>query len=95
MRTVISLIPTICLFELLAPVLQGEEYRINLRSNDEEIAVIDLKIDNGLATATSGDIKEEFDLKGLRWQDEKSGRWVSLSQCEKWASDSKEKSIRR
>lgn len=47
--------------------------------------MIDLAIRNGIATAKVGDATERFDLEKLRWQDEESGQWVTLTQCENWA----------
>lgn len=71
---------------------QAEEYRINLQSNGEEIAIIELSINGDTAVAKVADITEQFDLKNQRWQHDESMQWVTLSQSEAWAKQSKEKS---
>lgn len=82
----------VCFLVFFSPCLTGEEYRIDLSSNGAELAVVELTIEGDIATATIGGVAERFDLKQGRWQDEASGKWVTLAQCEQWAAQSKEKS---
>lgn len=78
-------------FSFLISFACGESYEIKIRSNGEEIAVIDLTIDDSIAIAKVGQSTERYDLKQLRWQDDASGKWVSLAECETWAKQSMDK----
>lgn len=80
-------------FPMLAVSSQlcGQEYSIELESDGERIAVIELSINSEEAIAKVADVTERFDLKNQRWQHADSGQWVSLAQCETWAKQSKEK----
>jgi hypothetical protein len=86
------------LFALVFPMLAvssqlcAQEYAIDLESNRERIAVIELSINSEEAVSRVADVTERFDLKNQRWQHADSGQWVSLGQCETWAKQSKEKS---
>ena len=84
------------MFSLLtiASRLFAQDYSIDLESNGERIAVIDLSINETEAVAKVGDVTELFDLKNQRWQQAGSEVWVSLTQCELWATQNKEKTSR-
>lgn len=69
----------------------AQQYRINLQSGGEEIAVIEISIDDNIAITKVGDVTERFDLEKQQWQHDESKQWVSLSQSEAWAKQSKEK----
>jgi hypothetical protein len=71
---------------------QAVEYKINLESNGEQIAVIELSIKSDTAISRVADMTERFDLKNQRWQHDESKEWVTLSQCDSWATQSKDKS---
>lgn len=77
----------------IASSLCAQEYTIDVESNGDRIAVVNLLIAEDEATATVGDVIEHFDLKDQCWQYTDSKEWVSRSQCETWAQQSKEKSI--
>jgi hypothetical protein len=77
---------------MISSHLYAQEYEIKFKANGEELAVIELTISDDMATARVGDVTELFDLKQMRWQKDDSKEWVSLSQSETWAKQSKEKS---
>jgi hypothetical protein len=79
-------------FAIVTSHLCAQEFEITFKSDGEKIAVIDLTITSETATARTGDVIERFDLKQLRWQHDESKEWVTLSQSEAWAKQSKEKS---
>jgi hypothetical protein len=83
----------LALFAATSP-LQADEYKIELQSNGEETAVIELSIKGDTAIAKVADVTERFDLKNQRWQHDESKQWVPLSECETWAKQSKERSIK-
>lgn len=67
----------------------GSELTFRVKSNQETLAEYELKIEGDSATATAGDEIEKFNLKDMSWLDEKSGRWITLTQCKAWAGQSK------
>lgn len=83
---------SVLLTMIVASRLCAQEYQITLESNDEEVAVVELSIRDGTASTKVGDAIERFDLKQQRWEDDESKQWVTLSQCEAWARQSKERS---
>src|SRR5262245_7753753 len=76
---------------MLTFAVGATEYEIKLESNGEAIATIQLSITSDTAVAQVGNVTEQFDLKNQRWQHDESKQWVTLSQCESWAKESKEK----
>jgi hypothetical protein len=78
--------------ETAATADQAQKYRIAIQSNGKEIGVIDLLIQGDAATSTVADVTERFDLRNQRWQHDGSKEWVTLSECESWAIQSKDKS---
>ena len=84
--------PSVLLFAMVTSHVFAQEFEITFKSDGEDIAVIDLTITSETATAIVGDVTERFDLTQQRWQHDESKQWVTLSQSETWAKDSKEKS---
>lgn len=82
---------SVLLFAIATSRLCAQEYEITFRSDGEDIALIELTITSDTATAKGGDVTERFDLKQQRWQHNESKQWVTLSQSEAWAKQSKEK----
>ena len=78
--------------QLTSVIAGGQDLKIKLSSNDQEIAAIDVAIHDGFAVAKINGETQRFDVREPSWQDENSKRWVKLSQCENWAKNLKEKS---
>jgi len=68
---------------------QGAELAIDLKADKKTIAQLRLRIKDDLATAAGPGVTERFDIKRMRWFDEKSLQWVTLADSKKWASRSK------
>ncbi len=87
----VPLLSAVMAVAIVASPTQADDYELSLRSNGEELAVIELSITDDTAVTKVADITERFDLKDQRWQHDETKQWVTLAQCENWAKLSKEK----
>jgi hypothetical protein len=76
-----------------ASSLHVVDLTVALKSNEQTLANILLKIEGDFATATVAGETERFNLKDMSWLDGTTGKWISLDQCKAWAAQSKEKSL--
>lgn len=74
-----------------AGVAGGAELTIQVRTDTNTVAAIDLKIEGDLATTTVAGGVEQFNLRDMSWRDDRTGRWISFAQCQEWARQSKAK----
>ena len=71
----------------------SQEYIITLESYGVKSGVIELTIKDNKATSTMNGVKEEFDLKNMKWKDQNSEKWISIEDCKKWTEQSKNKTL--
>ena len=68
---------------------RGAELAIHLKADNKPIAELRLRIKDDLATVAGPGVTERFDLKGMRWFDEKTSTWITLAYSKKWVNRSK------
>lgn len=74
---------------LLCVGAHGAELAISLKADKKPIAELRLRIKDDLATVAGPGVTERFDLKGMRWFDERTSQWITMAYSKKWASRSK------